>query len=353
MLAGSYRQVCDADRRRRLQGFTLIELLVVVAIIALLISILLPSLRKAREQAKQVLCTAGLKGIATASFTYATGDKNGQAIPVHPATGTVADVGSYDWGGKSGVGDPTQGSLPETSPWGTQHGRGPATRPLNDIIYPGGFTDYMGNPGVNQAHWKEDATLDLKQFRCPSDRGYTGHHFTTWSESKKSSFDHYGNSYAANTLWCNSHQNACVIKSWGPFLRSVSRIPNPANTIYYIENCGRFSWRAGKAHADRVCWTSSDGPHFSESEVPHMIRGWHGKPFQFVTSFVDGHAGVTKIDGYLWPPPTTPRDPQDNPLYWKCHVIRGHGWQLDVLPSMPEFMNVDCALPTWTADTLN
>ncbi|GMV96524.1 MAG: prepilin-type N-terminal cleavage/methylation domain-containing protein [Phycisphaerae bacterium] len=143
----------SAGRRR---GFTLIELLVVVAIIALLIAILLPSLARAREMAKRTACAANMNALGKSCLTYAEANKGplpqtwyGEGLPSLPAynteNGSACKVGTN-----------------RTSPEGTG-------------------TGYAGLTGSNpRSYFKlllggRRAYMQPRQFICPSAQGVLKH----------------------------------------------------------------------------------------------------------------------------------------------------------------------------------
>src|SRR5277367_899988 len=78
-------------RNKKIGAFTLIELLVVIAIIAILASMLLPALARAKQKAQRISCVNNLKQIGTAYRIWENDNGN-----TYPALQTVALGGFED-----------------------------------------------------------------------------------------------------------------------------------------------------------------------------------------------------------------------------------------------------------------
>jgi prepilin-type N-terminal cleavage/methylation domain-containing protein len=148
----------------RKHAFTLIELLVVIAIIALLISILLPSLNRAREEAKKVKCVANLKEIGIAMHMYFTDNKDW--FP-YEKRNEFRYIHGFYYGGHPG----RRVRPGDDEWWGyvQQNWRDtPAGRPFNFYLYPG-LPDWNVRQRYEPVLWEE--VRDLPIYECPSDVG--------------------------------------------------------------------------------------------------------------------------------------------------------------------------------------
>ena len=213
---------------------------------------------------------------------------------------------------------------------------------MNDVLYPGGFKDNLF-PTYDRAGAELDTTLALKLYKCPGDDGPPrGAHCPDWvNHPERSSYNHFGNSYAANlfmiwapggTLGPEFTENEMGSNS--PYMRPTSRIPTPSRTLYYEENIGRWAW---------ACWR--DPCDFIPGIDPgptKTVRGWHDRDWTFNRAFVDAHAeshkvyveGTEDLNGYArhYRSEQLFEDP-DRQQGWHCVIVRGDGWQKDTLPA--------------------
>ncbi|MBI1374392.1 MAG: prepilin-type N-terminal cleavage/methylation domain-containing protein [Phycisphaera sp.] len=92
----THHAITAPTRRHDNRGFTIVELLVVLSIIVLLLSILLPSMRQARETARRAVCAANLHQTGMAHIAWAT-DHSTRLVEGQPAfaPGNASGQGQY------------------------------------------------------------------------------------------------------------------------------------------------------------------------------------------------------------------------------------------------------------------
>ena len=234
---------------RSIHAFTLVELLVVVSIIVLLIAILLPSLRRAREQARTVVCLSNLGQIGQATTIYR--DNHRGRLPVGPADRLAFGTGddgrkvtvltTCHWGGRRAewIHPASPDAEPDEDP-DAEPGAETRVRPLTRYLYP-----------------KANLDSPTPVFRCPSDRP------TPWSDALIGGANIYrtcGNSYYLNMFGESPYPNLPPKSS-------------PSKVVLYME-----------------------APLYFFLEESVQGEGWHRQFSTHNLLFLDTHAAATRVD---------------------------------------------------------
>ncbi len=220
------------------KGFTLIELLVVISIIALLVSILMPALNKAREQAKQAVCLTNHKSLLTAWVLFSS-ENEGALVDGH--TNRYGDLhdNQYHW------------VEPPVEEDGDSYG--------GEI---GGATEEEELRGIrNGALYKYLDTVEV--YKCPSDN--------------RTKFTSLVNGPAYRSYSVSGTMNGEDTSDMNIYATKDTKIRNPSGKFVFMDDFDNRGWNMGS-------WIFN----YQSTEFADPVAYWHPKKNPF--SFADGHA---------------------------------------------------------------
>jgi len=231
------RRYDTPSRRVPLHGFTLVELLVVISIIALLVSILLPALSKARLQAQAVVCSSNMRQYGFACVLYAA--DNDEFFPPY------CNVSEY--------------YVPAQRITGTMWIQTLAP-------YVGGLKVTRGPPTPERKEESEKSYQSISELlRCPTGKAWMGVHYGTGAP-----FVIVDDSFRGYRYSNIKHPSSWIAMldtydGWGMYSpnpngwpfdsdRDDDGIPDTSNSVLQIYNFG-----APKAHGDSCSIALCDG----------------------------------------------------------------------------------------------
>lgn len=264
---------CDRKRGAGHFGFTLIEVLVVVAILALLMAILLPSLQRARASARTGLCLSNLKQIAHGMTMYMA-DHRGW-LPVGPAD----RVRYYDPHDYKYYDEP--GPFRQIIPWGNCIWGGKRAAVIHDYKDPPRTETYK-RPLTNYLYHGANLDSPALLFQCPSDTGIDQKFWALDRFQSESLYTVCGNSYYTNP-WSYTPQT------------STKRL-RITSMLVLVE----------------------DAPMYFSIAHGEQLDGWHSRFSRHNLLFLDFHAANFYVDPRTYDPVLNAR--------FESRRYQGPGW---------------------------